>query len=706
MLQKQVDSTFDSAAKQVLLGKLGALYGERLNDDEAAVEAWRQLLALNPQDRKAQEALKKKYLTLGRWDDLEVFYAESGKWDEFIRVLETQEAKETVDQAKIGLLVKIAQLWMVQKGKPDRAAKAYEKVLSIDAQHLEAAEALIPLYEQANNPKGLAGAIEVKLLHPQDDDAKLELYRQVAGLYETKLKEPQRAFERYLSAFEIAPGDERCIDDVERAARATGGWDALIAAYGAAITKAEGDAEHDLGITLRLRLGRVLRDEVKRVDDALAQFRAVYDADGENEAAIGALEQLYRDTARFGELLGIYEKQRDLVTDAAAKKQIQYAIADLYEKEIKDPKSAIATYIQVLDDEPMDAQALAALDKLYQEQQEWEPYVDVLRKRIELDVGEQLLIDLKLRLGGALENHLGDPAGALENYREILLLEPGNDAARKALEAMLTREDLRAEAAGILEEIYEGRGDWEKLIQALEILASAENDVAGRVGLLRKVARTAAENLADLGRAFDAQARALKDDPSNADTRAELEALAEKSGAWDRLDAIFSEIAEGISDARLAREYWMRLAGIHERLGKIEEAASGYNRVLSIDPADHEAPRGDGRALSPHRALRGSRRRLPPSDRARRRRAGARDALRPDGRGLRAEARQAGGRHRRLPRGAQPRRDEPGRPHGARRPLHAPGDVERAGREPRVPAPPRRRGRGSDPAHAPPRRAA
>ena len=42
-----------------------------------------------------QEALKKKYLALGRWDDLEVFYAESGKWDEFIRVLEQQEAKET-----------------------------------------------------------------------------------------------------------------------------------------------------------------------------------------------------------------------------------------------------------------------------------------------------------------------------------------------------------------------------------------------------------------------------------------------------------------------------------------------------------------------------------------------------------------------------------------------------------------------------------
>ena len=59
---------------------------------------------IDPNDRKAQEALKKKYLALGRWDDLEVFYAESGKWDEFIRVLESQEAKENEPVAKIGML--------------------------------------------------------------------------------------------------------------------------------------------------------------------------------------------------------------------------------------------------------------------------------------------------------------------------------------------------------------------------------------------------------------------------------------------------------------------------------------------------------------------------------------------------------------------------------------------------------------------------
>src|SRR5262249_48392063 len=155
-------------------------------------------------------------------------------------------------------------LWMTQKGKPDRASRAYEKVLGLDPSHLGAAESLIPIYHSANNPKGLASAIEVKLQHDQDDATRLELYRHLAALYETRPREPQKAFERYLAAFEIAPSDPQCIDDVERAARATGGWEALIASYENAIRRGEGNNDRELVIDLRLRLGRVLLDEVGR----------------------------------------------------------------------------------------------------------------------------------------------------------------------------------------------------------------------------------------------------------------------------------------------------------------------------------------------------------------------------------------------------------------------------------------------------------
>jgi tetratricopeptide (TPR) repeat protein len=589
VLEKQAEATYDTAQKIQILSKLGTIYGERLNNDEGAVAAWRALLTLDPNDRKAQEALKKKYLAIGAWDDLEVFYAESGKWDEFIRILEQQEAKETRPEAKIGMLFKIAELWADKKQKSDRAAKAYEKILELDPKNLRAAEALIPIYSQVGNAKLLANVIEVKLGHEEDKDTRIELLREVAALYEGKVKDPQKAFDRALAVLELAPADERSAADAERLAKATGGWDRLIAGYKLAIEAADGEGERDLSIALRLRLGRVLEGEVQRIDEALETFRAVYEIDGENADAIAALERLYRQTGRFGELLGIYEKKRDLTTDDAERKKIRYAIAGLYENEIKDVDKAIETYLSVLEDDPADGPSLAALDTLYGRLERWEPYVDVLRRRIELDATEAEIVDLKFRLGQTLERHVGDAAGALENYREILFLQAGHEGAKAALEALLSHPDLKGDAAAILEPIYEDRGEWAKLIGALEILSEVEGDVQKRVQLRRKIARISSESLNDFGRAFEALATAVKDDPALPETRAELEQIAEQSDALPRLVTLYTAVAEQLTDAQLAREYWMKVAAIDERLGLVDDAAAGYQHVLETDPADAEA---------------------------------------------------------------------------------------------------------------------
>ncbi len=591
VLEKQAEITYDAPAKIAILGKLGTIYGERLNNDEGAVAAWRALLTLDPNERKAQEALKKKYLALGRWDDLEIFYAESGKWDEFIRVLDQQEAKEADPQAKIGLLFKIAQLWADRKQKADRAAKAYEKILELEPQNLQAAEALIPIYTAANNSKALANAIEVKLSHEQDPTTKLSLYREVAALYEGKVKDPQKAFDRYIKAFELAPGDERTTGDVERAARTTSpaGWDHVIESYTHAIARADEELDRTLGVWLRLKLGRVLVDEAGRIDDALATYRAVQEAEDENAEALAALERLYRQTGRFQDLLGVYEKRRDLALDPEEKKSFNYEIAKLYETEIKDVDKAIDTYNAVLGDEPNDARSLAALDVLYGQLGRWEPYVETLTRRIVLDVGEAEIVDFKYRLGQTLEKHLNDAAGALENYREILFVNAQHEGARLALEALLQNADLRAEAAAILESIYEERGDHGKLIGALEILSDSEQDPQKRVQLKRKIARISSEATGDFSGAFAALAAALKDDPSLAETRTEIERVAEASNGWKQLVALYDEVASSLSDAALARDYWMRLAAIDERLGAIDDAAGAYNHVLSLDAGDNEA---------------------------------------------------------------------------------------------------------------------
>ena len=345
------------------------------------------------------------------------------------------------------------------------------------------------------------------------------------ALYEGQASRIRRsAFERYLTAFEIsAERRSRRRSDVERAARlqgATGGWDRVVSSRTILqLVQSESDRDSRRStVQLRLRLGRAL---VRRSSSARSTTRFWCTArftkpkSDNSRCDQPRSSGLYRQTGRFKELLGIYEKQRDLEGDNQARRAIQYQIAKLQETELGNVDEAIATYIAVLDDEPGDAPALAALDVLYKQLERWEPYADVLRKRIDLDLGEKELVDLKFRLGQTLEQHLGDAAGALENYREILFLDAQHEGARLALEKLLDKDELRAEAASILEHIYEERGDWEKLIGALRILSASEGDVARRVQLQRKIARIASEQLEDFGRAFDALAEGLKDDPAH-----------------------------------------------------------------------------------------------------------------------------------------------------------------------------------------------
>ena len=131
--------------------------------------------------------------------------------------------------------------------------------------------------------------------------------------------------------------------DVERAAKATGGWQEVVGAYKRRST-ADDSGDASLAITLRLKLGRVLVDEVQQIDEALAAYRAVYEPTARTPTRSPRSSASIARPARYAELLGIYEKRRELSTRSDEKTQIRSEIAKLYETELKDNDKAINTY--------------------------------------------------------------------------------------------------------------------------------------------------------------------------------------------------------------------------------------------------------------------------------------------------------------------------------------------------------------------------
>ena len=256
------------------LQKLGMLYADKLEDDEGAVRAFRKLLTVSPDDRRATEQLKRRYVALRAWDELQEFFGENQMWDDLIRIFEKAADDSDLDEEeRIDLLFRAARLWQDEKDKADRAARAYEKVFDLDATNLPAAEALSAIYEEAGDARKLVRVYEVRLEHDMEPEARVALLRECATLYEEKLRNPKTAYERHLDAFAAMPDNEVVREDVERLAEATHDWDSAIDAYGKAIDAALPDD----AVELRLHLGRILQ-RVEKIGYAIATYRAVYDA--------------------------------------------------------------------------------------------------------------------------------------------------------------------------------------------------------------------------------------------------------------------------------------------------------------------------------------------------------------------------------------------------------------------------------------------
>ena len=115
VLETLVASDTDVTSMKQQLQKLGMIYADKIGNDEGAIGAFKKLLELDPSDRRAQEQLKRRYVSLGAWDELEAFYAANEKWDELIRIVERQaEAQETSPDEKIALLFR-AELRRVER---------------------------------------------------------------------------------------------------------------------------------------------------------------------------------------------------------------------------------------------------------------------------------------------------------------------------------------------------------------------------------------------------------------------------------------------------------------------------------------------------------------------------------------------------------------------------------------------------------------
>ncbi|MBI5482640.1 MAG: tetratricopeptide repeat protein [Deltaproteobacteria bacterium] len=467
--------------------------------------------------------------------------------------------------------------------------RAYERVLQLDGQNLEAAEALIPLYEGVNDFRKLAGVLEIQLGHTTDAATRQERMRRLAEISEQNLRDAGVAYGWYLKIFGEEPEGQWVRAEIERLATVTGGFQELVQAYEAAYAQLPSVGA---ALPLYLTVARVYEADLLEDDKALSTNRTILDIEEQNAQAIDALERLYFKREAWPDLLGIYGRKLGLTTDPDEKKAIRYQTAKLYEVEVGDPPKAIEAYRQILDENGEEADALAALDRIYEAEAMWAELGELIPREVAVAPPDPGAVPaLKFRLGQVRETHLANVAGAIECYRDLLDLDPAHEGARTALERRLGDAAHQLEVSRILDPVYQRLEQWERLIQVYEIQLGRDDGKEPQVQLLLRIGELWAQRMGDGEKAFGAYDRCFRIDPENGAARTELERLAEVLEKWQQVAALYERAAEkGGLDPELLRELLLKAAWAHdEKLDAPEQAVDLFRRAQGLNPDDPTA---------------------------------------------------------------------------------------------------------------------
>ncbi len=586
VLERRIDEATDDKTKLALLLKLGGLRSTKLEDERAAAETWRRVLEVSPGHGKALRALRQSYVDTRDYQGLEELYGSQGDWESLADFLSTTADRVESAAEKIDLSFRAARVFATELCAPERAARSFERVLAHDPQNLRAAEALLPLYEQEEKWSRLPGLYGVLLEATEDVDEKIGILHKMASVTGGPLANKALALQHARRAYELRPDDEG-LRRLKEWSQESGEWATFMEVLRERLETPGQAPERER--TYRRMLADVYASQ-SRVDDGIALYRQLVEADLEDRETVNLLEQLLRANDRRDDLRWLFDLQAGSL-EGEAKLEILEEWAAVEEEVFAEHERAIELYEKVVAAGPARTTALGSLARLLAAEGRFERAAEVLCLRRDASEGGKR-VAIELELAAVYLDHLKLPEEAFHACERVLDLDAGAKEATLLLERLLERASVRGLAAAKLEGLYGALGQHEKRATALRAMLELEDDSLRRLELCARLAELLEQNLGTPEAAFDVALNTLLEAPDDLAWWDRAQALSVACGKpTDMAEAYRKHLGNGVDVAEsplnegLRLELCERAAGLHEReLGDAEGAAPYYERMLAIEP--------------------------------------------------------------------------------------------------------------------------
>lgn len=574
-----------------------------LDREAEAMPHLARLLVLAPRSDEALDELAAAAGRTGRHDALAAALVDAA------HALGADEA--SLDR-RLALLVRAAEVRAAVLGDAPGAVALYREVLDAPG-----ASAAVALQSARQLERLLAGSA--------DEGARLDALERLAGLEDSTaaqidawaraavLAQSTGAHDRALSSWrarlQLSPGDAAALDALVSLLADGQRWDELVDVLRARAAAAPDEEARRADLTA---VANIQADELGRTDDAIATWREVRAAFGEDVAVIDALSALLARAERWSELLELLERASAAEADPARRAMLRARAGDVFRARGDAPEETLGAYRAALADAPDQADALAGMRALLDVPSVHDAATAALLESFQRTDDQGAVVDL-------VEHRLAATADAAERLAVLrgsaALAEQRQGDAPRAL-ALLARALPLAAAAGAdtaaleqeIERLAAQVGEWSGVADAYRAASAASAEPESHRLALR-LGEILEGTLGDADGALEAFARVARADRSSLRAATATVRVGAACGRWDTAaealvatTGALGRIDEGLSDAfdaavngadDAAGRWSLALAAADAQMHTTALPDALKAQLLTWAAARHQSGRGD-----------------------------------------------------------------------------------------------------------------
>jgi len=598
--ENRLRHTDDADHRLDLECQLVNLQSRQLDDPAGAVTRMTRLLADSPSDERVlrtaedlDEALEEqgseRRIELAR--SLEPVYRDNEDHEQLADVLALQlEGERNDPYARLDILDELTDLRLGHLGRREAAFDSLKQAVRIEPDNAERRERLEKLGRSLDRLPEVVDVLEAAA-GEADAFAAAPIYRAVGRLAE-EIDEDQRSIAAFERALDIDESDRTTLTALEDLYAQSGQTAALTDNLRRQLEFADPDERADL----LSRIATLEKEVLGRPDRSREALEEWLNIEPSNMRAITLLETLNRGEERWHDLADLLRGKIDVVEEDGKKLEALRELGGLEHRKLGSPDDAIETYRHVLELDPGAADALDALETLYESTERWRELQEVLDQKLQKtsDEGESRR-KLSMKLADLCRVRLDEKPRAVALYGEVLSSQNATPGALEALEELVEDPEVSSDAANHLEQYYRRENRWEDLASLLRTRARQTDAPERSAELWMAAGRVLENHVGDLESAAEVYGRAWRrapdtlDDVRN-DARDALRRLCAAEERWSPWVDAAHDVLDQLHDADRRIELHWELGETHlEELQDPVEAEDQFRAIIDLEPTAYDA---------------------------------------------------------------------------------------------------------------------